>query len=60
MINVQICLFAYNLEESIASCIESVMENCGSYQYELFVMINGCTDQTYDIVSGIADTNPNL
>ncbi|MBV7262794.1 glycosyltransferase family 2 protein [Photobacterium sp. WH24] len=60
MIKVQICLFAYNLEESIASCIESVMENCGSYPYEVFVMINGCTDQTYDIVSRLADTHPSI
>ena len=39
-----------NEEKNIASCIDSIIESCIGYEYEIIVVDNGSTDRTKDIL----------
>lgn len=58
--NVQICIFAYNLETSITRCIENIIASSGKHSIELFIMINGCSDKTLQVVEALAIAKPNI
>jgi glycosyltransferase involved in cell wall biosynthesis len=46
-----IVMFAYNEEKKIAASIESIFDNVDDNLCKLFVMANGCTDNTVTIVN---------
>lgn len=58
--NIQICVFAYNLEKTIKSNIINLINSCSEYTPDIYVMINGCRDNTFSIVSQIANDHPNI
>lgn len=46
---------AYNAEETIKTCIDSVINQKTTYDYELIIINDGSTDQTKEIVEQIND-----
>ena len=57
---VSVAVFAYNEAKLIAACLESI-ETCASeVDLSVFVMINGCTDRTEQIVRDYAASHPNV
>lgn len=46
MPKIQICVFAYNLENIIDSSLDSIIKNLGIYEAEIIVIANGCKDNT--------------
>ncbi|MDC0609954.1 glycosyltransferase family 2 protein [Vibrio sp.] len=50
----QICVFAYNLEHSITNALHSLLTSCGKYDVEIYVMVNGCRDKTFDKVKALS------
>lgn len=58
--NIQICVFAYNLEHSIKNNITSLIKSCAEYKPDIYVMVNGCHDNTLAIVSQLAKDHPNI
>ncbi|AJR09044.1 hypothetical protein H744_2c2381 [Photobacterium gaetbulicola Gung47] len=58
--NIQICVFAYNLERTIEKSLTNLITSCAEYTPDIYVMINGCRDNTYSIVSKLANDNPRI
>ena len=52
--NIQVCVFAYNLQSTIADSLNSLLTSCGEYPVQVYVMINGCRDHTLSVVSEFA------
>jgi len=57
---VSVAVFAYNEAKLIAACLDSIEACAGEVDLSVFVMINGCTDRTEEIVRGYAATHPNV
>lgn len=55
---VQVCVFAYNLESDIETNLKSLIESCDDYQVDIYVMINGCKDNTFSRVKHITKQYP--
>jgi GT2 family glycosyltransferase len=45
-----IIIVSWNVRDYLADCIESVLENCRSLQYEIIVVDNASTDGTTDFI----------
>ncbi len=57
----RIAMFAHNEEDSIANAIESIFESFDeSSDVRLFVLANGCTDRTVEIVRLLTDKYPQI
>ena len=54
-LDLSIVIPAYNAEKTIKQCLESVVQQVVSYQYEVIVINDGSTDSTKDIVQSISD-----
>ncbi|MZI95545.1 glycosyltransferase [Vibrio sp. CAIM 722] len=50
----QLCVFAYNLENTIQQSLKSLIDSCGQYRPDIYVMVNGCRDHTYQQVNKLA------
>lgn len=60
MSNYAICMFAYNEATHITQSIHSVMDNVDNKCAQVFVIANGCTDDTVPLLSVIAKEYPKL
>ena len=49
----QLCVFAYNLENTIQQSLKSLIDSCGQYRPDIYVMVNGCKDNTYQKVANL-------
>jgi len=58
--SVSVAVFAYNEAQLIAACLDSIEACSGEAELSIFVLINGCTDQTEQIVRDYAATHPNV
>jgi len=57
---VSVAVFAYNEAKLIADCLDSIEACAGEAKLSVFVMINGCTDSTEQIVCDYAVMRPNV
>jgi glycosyltransferase involved in cell wall biosynthesis len=55
-----IMVLAHNEAEHIVSCLESVYAVEPGKKFEIFVLANGCTDNTEEIVEGYAKNHPEV
>ena len=53
-----VAIFAHNEERNIERCLDSVLAAGGAQRLECFVLANGCTDRTADIVARYAARSP--
>jgi len=62
MINTKfsIMVFAHNNEETIQSCLESIIKAGASKTEEIHVIINGSSDGTQNIVYSMSNNHPNI
>lgn len=51
-----VAVFAHNEEASIIPCLQSL----GGIALDIFVLANGCTDNTVDIVKAYSHAHPNV
>lgn len=49
-----IAVFAYNEEELITGCLQSILDAADGQAVQVFVLINGCTDRTEQVVKRFA------
>jgi len=54
---VQICVMAYNLEDEIYDSLTSIIKASTALDIEIFVMVNGCKDNTLSESQKFASTN---
>ncbi|OAN11363.1 hypothetical protein A3K86_20660 [Photobacterium jeanii] len=59
-VKVQVCVFAYNLENEIEGSILSIIESLGNYEAEVFIMANGCRDKTVEKARKVAQQHANV
>jgi len=45
-----IIIVSWNVRDCLADCIESILENCRSLEYEIIVVDNASTDGTVDLI----------
>jgi glycosyltransferase involved in cell wall biosynthesis len=57
---VSVAVFAYNEAKLIAACLDSIEACANEADLSIYVMINGCTDRTEQIVRDYAATHPNV
>lgn len=50
-------VFAYNEESHILRSISSIQNECDN---EIYVLVNGCSDNTFEVVSNYAKDNPQV
>lgn len=55
-----VAIFAYNEEQSISRCIESIVENSDDRLQTIYVLANGCTDKTSEVVTDISGKYPKV
>jgi len=55
-----IAVLAHNEESNIIACLDSLKAGVGDHPYRVFVLANGCTDKTEELVSRYATTKPNV
>ncbi|MGF1692172.1 glycosyltransferase family 2 protein [Photobacterium kagoshimensis] len=60
MPKIQICVFAYNLEHQLEKSIHSIITSLGSYEADIYIMANGCKDNTVEVAKKIANNNHNI
>src|SRR5215471_5056320 len=53
-----VMVLAYNEERHIRACLDSIYAADPGHSFEVFVMANGCTDRTGEIVLEYARTQP--
>ncbi|MGR5134578.1 glycosyltransferase [Vibrio alfacsensis] len=58
--NIQICVFAHNLERTIKKSIISLINACDNYEYEMFILVNGCSDNTFNVVYNLSKENKRI
>lgn len=52
-----VAVFAYNEAEHIVRCLESIHAAADGHAITVYVLINGCTDNTTEVVMGFAEKN---
>lgn len=52
-----ICIFAHNVSTEIAQCINSLVRQMDSFDYTVYVIVNGCSDNTFQVVQEISQDN---
>lgn len=55
-----VMVLAYNEERHITSCLDSIFAADPDRKFEVFVMANGCTDRTADIVTEYGRRRPEV
>jgi glycosyltransferase involved in cell wall biosynthesis len=55
-----VMILAHNEAEHIVACLDSVYAAEPGRKFEIFVLANGCTDNTEEIVEGYAKTHPGV
>jgi glycosyltransferase involved in cell wall biosynthesis len=55
-----VAIFAHNLSSVINSCIKSVLLNPSDANLNLYIMANGCTDSTEEIIKSLQQEHPNI
>ena len=55
-----VMVLAYNEERHIVACLDSIFAADPECKLEVFVMANGCTDRTEDIVTAYARNRPEV
>ena len=55
-----VMVLAHNEERHIAACLDSIFRSDPALRFEVFVMANGCTDRTEEIVREYAARNPDV
>ena len=55
-----VMVLAHNEERHISNCLDSVLSADRGAKLEVFVMANGCTDRTEDIVRNYATKRPEV
>src|SRR6478609_1803370 len=55
-----VMVLAHNEERHIAACLDSVFAADPGYKFDVYVMANGCTDRTEDIVRGYSRLRPEV
>lgn len=55
-----VMVLAHNEERHIAACLDSIFGAETALRFEVFVMANGCTDRTEEIVREYAARNPSV
>lgn len=60
MVSVTIGICAYNEEQNIRRCLDSILSQDGVDLSEILVVCSGCTDSTEDIVSEISQSHPEV
>lgn len=55
-----VMVLAYNEERHIGACLDSIFAACPQHALEVFVMANGCTDSTEDVVREYSRTRPEV
>ena len=55
-----IMVLAHNEEATISACLESIFREERQNRFEIYVMANGCTDRTEEIVRGYAAKHPEV
>lgn len=55
-----VMILAHNEQERIGACLDSILGNAAEFPVEIFVMANGCTDDTGRIVLEYAARWPNV
>lgn len=57
---VPVVIFAYNEEDNIIACIERILECAEGHNVKVFVLANGCTDRTPQMVADYAREHDNV
>jgi|SoiMethySBSTD1v2_1073268.scaffolds.fasta_scaffold02090_12 glycosyltransferase involved in cell wall biosynthesis len=55
-----IMVLAHNEEERIVACLDSIFSSEAGARFEVYVLANGCTDRTEDIVRKYAGARPGV
>jgi len=55
-----VMVLAHNEERHIGACLDSIYESEPGRAFDVFVMANGCTDRTEEIVRRYAETRPGI
>ena len=55
-----VMVLAHNEEETITSCLDSIIGAESDHALEIYVMANGCTDQTEDLVKVFSTCHPEV
>jgi glycosyltransferase involved in cell wall biosynthesis len=55
-----VMVLAHNEESHIAACLDSIFAADPDHPFDVFVMANGCTDRTEDIVRAYAHRQPGV
>ncbi|HKA43525.1 MAG TPA: glycosyltransferase family A protein [Burkholderiales bacterium] len=55
-----VMVLAYNEERHIAACLDSVFAADPDRRFEVFVMANGCTDRTEEVVRAYSRSGPEV
>ena len=55
-----VAVFAYNEEQAITQCLDSIQQSCEGTDTIIHVLANGCTDGTERAVSRYAQTHRNI
>ena len=54
---IQICMFVYNLEKTLKQSIQSVIDASAGLDIEVYVMCNGCKDESFSIAKKYSETD---
>src|SRR5215813_10375343 len=57
---IPVAVFAHNEENHIIRCLESLSLAADGSPLSAYVLANGCTDRTEEIVRGYAQTHPGV
>ena len=57
---VQICMFVYNLENSLEASIKSVLKAAQELNFKLYIMCNGCADNSYSVASKFTESDERI
>lgn len=57
---VSVAVFAYNEAKLITACLDSIQACLDEVDLSVYVLINGCSDRTEQIVRAYAATHPNV
>lgn len=55
-----VAVFAYNEQDKIVACLKSILSETCPANVQVYVLANGCTDETAEVVRQFATTQPAL